>query len=161
LIRPATSADCDAVARIYNHYIEHTVVTFEEEPVAPDDMAARMREVTSAALPWLVTEHHGEVVGYAYAARWKSRSAYRFSVESTVYLAPTATGQGLGRSLYEHLLALLQQATTHMVMGGIALPNAASVALHESLGFEKVAHFKEVGFKQQRWVDVGYWQRAL
>ena len=138
-----------------------TIVTFEEDPIDSADMAARLAEVTAAALPWIVLEQEGEVLGYAYAAKWKRRPGYRFSVESTVYLAPSATGKGLGGKLYQRLVSMLCEGPAHLVIGGIALPNPASVALHERLGFEKVAHFKEVGFKFDRWIDVGYWQRTL
>jgi phosphinothricin acetyltransferase len=161
VIRPASPADADAIARIYNHYISTTIVTFEESPLAAGEIADRIGKVASACLPWIVLEQAGQVAGYAYASKWQGRSAYRFSVESTVYLAPAATGQGLGTELYERLISILGEGQAHVVIGGIALPNAASVALHEKLGFEKVAHFKEVGFKFGQWIDVGYWQRPL
>jgi L-amino acid N-acyltransferase YncA len=161
VIRSATSSDAEAIARIYNHHISNTIVTFEEEPIASSEIVARIVEVTSASLPWIVLEQDGQIAGYAYASKWKGRCAYRFSVESTIYLAQEATGRGLGTKLYERLLSLLEERRMHVVIGGIALPNAASVALHEKLGFEKVAHFKEVGFKFNQWIDVGYWQRTL
>lgn len=161
LVRPVEDRDAGALARIYNHYIAATVVTFETEPVTAADMAGRVSETLSASLPWLVAERAGEVVGYAYASKWKGRCAYRYSVESTVYLDPAHTGKGIGRPLYAALIDVVREASMHAVIGGIALPNAASVALHERLGFDKVAHFREVGFKQERWVDVGYWQRLL
>ena len=161
MIRPANKDDCQAIAGIYNHYITHTTVTFEEEPVGPDTMAARLEETAAASLPWLVIEEGGRVVGYAYAGKWKGRCAYRYSVESTVYLEPSATGRRLGSALYDVLLPRLRERGAHVVIAGIALPNAASVALHEKLGMEKVAHFKEVGFKFDRWIDVGYWQLTL
>jgi L-amino acid N-acyltransferase YncA len=161
VIRPAETPDCDAIARIYNHYIHHTIITFEEQPISAAEIAARVEEIRAASLPWLVTESEGQVLGYAYASKWKGRCAYRFSVESTVYLDPGATGRGLGRPLYEALLAELQDRRLHAVIGGIALPNPASVGLHEALGFAKVAHFPEVGYKLDRWIDVGYWQKIL
>ena len=161
LLRPATSTDADALTRIYNHYISNTIVTFEEEPIDGVDMAGRIAEVQAAGLPWLVAEENGVVVGYAYASKWKKRPGYRFSVESTVYLDPAATGRGIGRALYERLMAGLSELPIHLVIGGIALPNAASVVLHEKMGFEKVAHFREVGKKFGEWIDVGYWQRIL
>ena len=160
-VRPATPADGDAVARIYNHFIAHTIVTFEEEPVAGDEMARRIADVQSASLPWLVAERDGEVVGYAYATKWRPRRAYRFSAEVTVYLDPTQTGRGVGSLLYTALLAELRARQFHAVIGGIALPNDASVALHEKLGFRKVAHFEQTGFKFDRWIDVGYWELIL
>ncbi len=160
-VRDAQADDAAAIAAIYNHYIEHTVVTFEESPVSGADIRDRIEETRALALPWLVAEEAGSVLGYAYASRWKGRCAYRFSVEVTVYLAPDTGGRGLGSLLYEHLLQRLRQAGMHSVLGGIALPNPASVALHEKFGMKKVAHLEEVGFKFDRWVDVGYWQGRL
>jgi phosphinothricin acetyltransferase len=161
LIRSATVADAEAIGAIYNHYIRETIVTFEEEPVSAADMRSRIEEVAAASLPWLVAEQAGAVVGYARATKWRPRSAYRFSVESTIYLAPQHAGAGLGTMLYRELISQLNQRGLHRVIGGVALPNAASVALHEKLGFRKVAHFGEVGFKLGRWIDVAYWELAL
>jgi L-amino acid N-acyltransferase YncA len=161
MIRAATPADAEAIATIYNHYITDTIVTFEEVPLDAAEIARRIEEVQAAGLPWTVVEVSGAVHGYAYASPWKKRIGYRFSVESTVYLAPHATGQGLGSALYADLLERLSGRGLHLVIGGIGLPNHASVALHERMGFEKVAHFKEVGQKFGRWIDVGYWQRTI
>lgn len=157
-IRAASLTDADQVAGIYNYYVENTVVTFEEHPVSAEDMSARIAEVQGQGHPWLVAEAMGSIVGYCYATRWKARSAYRHSVETTIYLKNGSSGHGIGKSLYSALLTLLQQQGMHAVMGGAALPNAASVALHESLGFERVATFRQVGFKHDQWVDVAYWQ---
>lgn len=157
-IRSATQDDAAAIAHIYNHYVVDTSVTFETAPVAAEDMAQRISETLGASLPWLVAEQAGLVVGYAYASKWKGRCAYRFAVESTVYLAPGQTGKGFGRLLYPALIDALRARSMHTVIGGIALPNDPSVRLHEHLGFRKVAHFEQVGYKQERWVDVGYWQ---
>ena len=161
LIRDAGRDDAAAIVAIYNHFIVNTAVTFEEQAVTDEEMSQRVADVQGGDLPWLVAEHEGMVVGYAYATRWRVRHAYRFSVESTVYLAPSFAGKGIGKLLYTALLARLNEHGYHLVIGGIALPNAPSVALHEALGFQKVAEFKEVGFKSGRWVDVGYWQLML
>jgi phosphinothricin acetyltransferase len=161
LIRHAQVQDAAVIAAIYNHYVSTTTITFEEEPVSPEEMARRMQAVQAAGLPWLVAQIDGEVAGYAYATKWKERSAYRYSVESTVYVKADAHGRGLGKALYEELLGTLAASGVHVVIGGIAQPNPASVALHGKLGFEKVAMFREVGRKFDRWVDVGYWQRIL
>jgi phosphinothricin acetyltransferase len=160
MIRPAIHADGQALADIYNPYVLGTTITFEELAVAPEEMATRIRTVTQT-FPWLVVEVQGTVVGYAYATPWKARSAYRRTVESAIYVDPSHAGQGLGTQLYEALLAELKQQSIHAVLGGIALPNEASVALHERLGFEKVGQLKEVGWKLNRWVDVGYWEKCL
>lgn len=161
VIRPATQTDTTAIARIYNYYIAGTIITFEEEPVTTVDMARRIENVQSALLPWLVAEQAGDILGFAYAGRWKDRSAYRFAVETTVYLEATMTGRGLGTRLYNSLLPVLSNRNIRTAIGGIALPNEASVALHEKLNFTKVAHFQKVGFKFNSWIDVGYWQRGL
>ena len=160
-IRPAAPAHASAIATIYNHYIVSTTVTFETERVTAGDMQARIEETQSASLPWLVAEERDRVLGYAYASKWKGRCAYRYSVESTVYLDAECIGRGIGKALYSTLIDDLRERGMHAVIGGVALPNAASIALHEALGFRKVAHFEQVGFKQDRWIDVGYWQLLL
>jgi phosphinothricin acetyltransferase len=161
LIRAARPEDARHIADIYNFYVQNTVVTFEEKTVSESAMIARIDEVRSANLPWLVMEMDGGIVGYAYAGKWKGRCAYRFSVEISVYVNRALAKRGIGGLLYAALLAQLRKLSMHAVMGGIALPNVASVGLHEKFGFEKVAHFKEAGFKQDRWVDIGYWQLIL
>ena len=160
-IRMATVEDATAIAAIYNPYVADTCITFETEPVQAAGMAARITEVLDAGLPWLLAEDAAGAAGFAYASKWKGRCAYRFSVESTVYLHRDHTGRGIGRALYGRLLEEIRARRMHAVIGGIALPNAASVALHQRLGFRKVAHFEQVGYKQDRWVDVGYWQLLI
>jgi L-amino acid N-acyltransferase YncA len=159
-IRHCLPSDAARICEIYNHYVRETVITFEEEPVAESEMASRIREI-GGRWTWLVAEDAGTVAGYAYASAWKTRSAYRYSVESTVYIAPEQTRRGFGMLLYRALIAALRARNVHYVTGGIALPNPASVALHERLGFRKIGHFSEVGFKLGRWVDVGYWELIL
>jgi len=162
MIRSATTADAAALAGIYNHYVANTIITFEEEPVRAPEMAHRITETLAAGLPWLVeAEESGRVLGYAHASKWKSRCSYRYSAEATVYLEKSATGRGLGTRLYAAVIAELRELKMHAVIGGVSLPNAASVALHEKLGFRKVAHFKETGFKFGQWIDVGYWELML
>jgi len=161
VVRPAAIEDAAQIADIYNYYIANTVITFEEVPVSAADMTARIAEVQRQGLPWLVAERDNIVVGYSYANQWKARSAYRHSVESTIYLKHGSEGQGIGKTLYAALLPILRERKIRAVIGGAALPNAASVALHEALGFEQVATFRQVGFKHGRWVDVAYWQLIL
>jgi L-amino acid N-acyltransferase YncA len=161
MIRDAEPRDAAAIAAIYGHYVLTTTISFEEVPPTADEMAQRIRAVQDGKLPWLVVELDGIVAGYAYATKWKERSAYRFSVETSVYLGAAAHGRGLATALYERLLEVLRVAGIHSAIGGIAQPNAASVRLHEKFGFEPVAMFREVGRKFDRWVDVGYWQRKL
>ncbi len=160
MLRAATPADAADIAAIYNHYVETSTISFEESAVSVADMAQRIADV-GARLPWLVFEEAGRVVGYAYATAWRVRAAYRFSVESSVYVSPEHPRRGIGARLYRALLDDLRSRGIHAVIGGIAQPNAASVALHEAFGFDKVAHFKQVGKKFGQWVDVGYWELLL
>jgi phosphinothricin acetyltransferase len=161
-VRSVTHTDTPVLTEIYNHYVATSIVTFEEQPVTTEEFAARVDAILQEGLPWVVAEVDSSVVGYAYASPWKRRSAYRHSVESTVYVAPTFTGQGLGLALYEALIERLRaHGKIRAVIGGVALPNDASVRLHEKLGMKKVAHFQEVGFKFGKWIDVAYWQRLL
>ncbi len=161
MIRSAADSDASGITDIYNHYVSKTAFTFEEDEVTDAEMVRRINEVQTAQLPWLVATRNNSISGYAYATKWRSRPAYRFSVEVTVYVDPGSERLGIGSRLYEELLSELRASGIHAVIGGITLPNEASVALHERLGFSKVAHFKDVGFKFNRWIDVGYWQRNL
>jgi L-amino acid N-acyltransferase YncA len=161
LLRDATPDDAEAIVAIYNYFVDSTTISFEEELVPAAAMRQRIGDVQDTGLPWLVAEVDGRVTGYAYATKWRVRSAYRYAVESSVYLAQGSAGKGLGAALYAQLIARLRESGAHVVIGGIALPNAASVALHEKMGYTKVAHFAEVGRKFDRWIDVGYWQLTL
>ena len=167
-VRPATTRDAAAIAAVYNHYIRTSTATFEEDPVNDTEMATRIATVLGHGLPWLVAEQghrdgksDGGVLGYAYATPWRPRSAYRFAAEVTVYVAADSAARGVGSALYGQLLPAVRAADRRTVLAGIALPNVASVALHERCGFTKVAHLERVGFKHDRWIDVGYWQRQL
>ena len=156
-IRSATPADAAAVAAIYNWYVAHTVITFEVDPVAAAEMAARIQTVL-AAHDWLLLERGSELLGYAYAGRFHARAGYRFATESTIYLRHGLEGQGLGTKLYGELVErTLARGYRHLI-GGIALPNEPSVRLHEKLGFVKVGHLVRIGRKFERWIDVGHWQ---
>ncbi|HEX2617640.1 MAG TPA: arsinothricin resistance N-acetyltransferase ArsN1 family B [Flavobacteriales bacterium] len=160
MIRTATPADAPAICRIYAPFIRDTTITFEEEPVPVAEMERRIT-TTTANYPWLVLDTDAGVIGYAYATRWRERHAYRYTVETAIYLAPEAQGKGLGAPLYTALLAALRERGSRVAMGVIALPNASSVALHERLGFHKAGHFERVGYKFDRWIDVGLWQLML
>lgn len=160
MIRSAMPADAGAIAEIYNHYVLHSIATFEEDLVASEEMGRRIRSVGDR-YPWLVCEEGAELLGYCYATAFRDRSAYRFTAESTVYLRPAARGKGIGTRLYRELLERLEVLDLHRVVAGIALPNDPSVRLHERLGFEASARFSEVGRKFERWIDVGWWVREL
>jgi phosphinothricin acetyltransferase len=160
-IRGVVSSDAEAISEIYNHYVRHTIITFEDSPVPPTELINHIQQIQSIGLPWLIAESNDEILGYAYASKWKERAAYRLSVETTVYVQPNYFKKGIGSRLYTEIIEALQAKGYHAAMGGIALPNEASVKLHEKFGFTKVAHFAEVGYKFDRWIDVGYWQRIL
>lgn len=159
--RPAAPADAAGIAAIYAAFVTGSAVSFETEAPGPDEMATRMAS-GGALYPWLVAEDEGgALLGYAYAAPFRTRRAYRFTVETTVYLRPGAEGQGTGRALYAPLLELLTaQGFTHAI-AAIALPNDPSVRLHERVGFAAAGVYREVGWKLGEWWDVGLWQRKL
>ena len=157
-IRAVLPSDVASIASIYNHYVRTCIATFEEIEVSEQEMATRIEAVQSQHLPWLVITDQQTLLGYAYASPWKARSAYRFSVEVTVYLSPGASGKGVGFSLYQALFRQLEQLPVHSVLAGISLPNEASVKLHEKMGMRKIAHFSEIGYKFGRWIDTGNWQ---
>ena len=157
----AGPGDAAALAAIYNPYVLETTITFEEAAVTAAEMAARVAEAEESRLPFLVARSRGVPVGFACASRWKGRCAYRYTAETTVYVDRGNWQRGIGTALYTGVLDLLRDAGYHAAIGGIALPNAPSIALHERLAFTHVAHFREVGFKFNRWIDVGYWQRLL
>jgi phosphinothricin acetyltransferase len=160
MIRSAVPADAEAICHIYNYYVLNTHHNFEEEAVPAGEMAERIKTVLEKH-HWLVYESGDKIAGYAYAGAWKSRCSYRYSVETTVYVAKGYSGKGIGSKLYEALLAKLDGTEIHAVIGGIALPNEGSIALHEKFGFEKIAQFMEVGYKFGRWIDVGYWEKLI
>ena len=162
-IRAARPEDAAAIAAIYAPYVETGTVSFELDP--PDARAMRTRMAASGGLyPWLVVTNgdaDGGVLGYAYATKFRERPAYQYVVETSIYLASGTQGQGNGRQLYDALIDTLRaQGFTHAI-GSIALPNDHSIRLHESVGFRRTGVLREVGYKQGRWIDVGYWQCAL
>jgi phosphinothricin acetyltransferase len=158
LIRRASADDGAAIAAIYRPYVEHSRISFEE--VAPD-AAEIVTRMANPLHPWLVIEDNGEVVGYASTSPLRGRSAYRWSVETGLYLMSSAQGQGLGRALLGAHLEMLERQSFVTAIAGISLPNAASVALHEKLGFTLSGVERGVGFKLGQWVDVGRWQKDL
>jgi phosphinothricin acetyltransferase len=160
MIRQATKKDIGAIAAIYNYYVNYSVITFEEEPVTVTEMQNRALQ-SADKYPWLVFEAEGEILGYAYAAPWLSRKAYRFMLEVNVYIHHMHTGKGVAKKLYKELFAILKQQGVHSVIGAVAEVNDAGVVLHSVFGFQKVAHFKETGFKFGKWIDVTYWQLVL
>jgi L-amino acid N-acyltransferase YncA len=159
-IRSATTFDAEAIQRIYAPFVRETAISFEEVPPSVDEMAGRIVSILKTH-PWLVAVERGNVCGYVYASAHRERAAYRYSADTTVYIAPETQRRGIGHALYAELLPELKRRGLHMAFAGIALPNPASVALHESMGFKPVGVYREVGFKFRRWHDVGWWQRPL
>lgn len=156
-IRLVKLADAGQIAEIYNFYVRNTHHTFETEPVGCEEMQNRIGEIVEN-YPYFVAEEIDEILAFAYAAPYKTRCAYKSSIEVSVYVKNGLKGKGVGTKLYERLFEEIKQTETHAIIAGIALPNEASVRLHEKFGFEKVAHFREVGFKFYKWIDVGYWE---
>jgi phosphinothricin acetyltransferase len=160
MIRSVTVNDAAALCGIYNYYITNTVISFEEEELEPAAMEARICDI-AGTYPWFVWEEDGELLGYAYAHKWNDRAAYRFSAEDSVYLRHDVLGRGLGRRLLGPVIAELRKTNIRVLMSVITMPNERSVALHESFGFQKAAEFHEIGYKLNRWLNVGYWELLL
>jgi L-amino acid N-acyltransferase YncA len=152
--------DAAACLAVYAPHVESGATSFEEEPPSPATFAERIADL-KATYPWLVAERGGEVVGYAYACPHRARPAYRWAVEVSVYVVAAEHGRGHGRALYAELLKRLRRQRFHVACAGITLPNEASVALHESLGFAAVGVYRRIGWKDGSWRDVGWWQREL
>lgn len=160
-IRAATADDAAAIASIYAPYVTGTVVSFETTAPDADEIARRIEEA-GGQYPWFVAcEEDGTVLGYAYAAAFRTRPAYRFTVETTVYIADGAHRRGIGTLLYKTLLPVLEAQGYAQAIAAITLPNEGSVRLHERLGFHQVGTYEKVGFKFREWRSVGLWQRAL
>jgi phosphinothricin acetyltransferase len=162
LIRPSTENDLPAITRIYSHHVQHGTGTFETTPPTLEEMSARRADVLGKGLPWLVVEDGAQVLGFAYGNWFKPRPAYRFSVEDSIYLAPEAAGQGLGRALLAELMATLERSGIRKVMAVIGdSANAGSIGVHKALGFEQVGVVQACGWKFGRWLDIVMMQRAL
>ena len=160
MIRLATAADASAIHAIYAPIVRDTVISFELAPPDVSEIAARV-EKTLESFPWLVDERDGMLAGYAYASRHRERTAYQWSVDVSCYVHEGARNQGVGKGLYRALLAILRRQGFQGAFAGIALPNAGSVALHESVGFVFVGRYRDVGFKLGSWHDTGWWQCRL
>ena len=151
------SASFFSLVEIYNYYVQNTIVTFDTEPLTFEVFKEKVERI-SKTFPFIVFEENNEILGYAYGSKWRQKSAYNHTVESTVYVKQNANGKQIGTKLYTELLKQLKQQKYHTVIGGLTLPNEASIKLHEKFGFQEVAHFKQVGYKFNKWLDVGFWQ---
>ena len=160
-LRLATADDAAAIATIYAPYVAASPVSFETEAPDAGEMRARI-EAGGGLYPWLVAcDEEGTILGYAYASAFRARRAYRFCVETSVYVTAAAHGRGIGRSLYDALIPLLESQGFVQAIASITLPNPASVRLHEAQGFVQAGVYREVGFKLDGWHSVGLWQRSL
>jgi phosphinothricin acetyltransferase len=159
-IRLATPDDALGVHAIYAPIVRETAISFEVDPPTVQDMRQRIVQ-TLEHWPWLVCERHGEILGYVYASQHRTRRAYQWSVDVSVYVHPEARRSGVGRGLYRSLFALLALQGFYQAYAGITLPNPASVGLHEALGFQLVGVYRDVGYTLGAWHDVGWWQLSL
>jgi L-amino acid N-acyltransferase YncA len=161
VVRAATADDLEAIASLYAHYVETSTVTFDLEAPGLDAWRSRLRAAAAAGHPWRVAEVGGAFAGYATASAFRPKQAYRSTVETTIYLDPAVHGRGLGRLLYAGLLDACRAAGFHLAVVLITLPNPASIALHEGLGFTAAGVLEDVGHKLGAWRDVGLWQCPL
>jgi L-amino acid N-acyltransferase YncA len=159
-LRLATAGDAAAIAAIYAPIVRDTIISFEVEPPTIEEMRGRIERVLEF-FPWLVCEREGRIAGYAYAGKHGERFGYRWSVDVSCYVHPDARRLGIGSALYLALLRILRKQGFHGAFAGITLPNEASVRLHESVGFERIATYREVGYKLGAWHDTGWWQCRL
>lgn len=160
MIRSVSLQDTKAITTIYNEYVLNSVVTFETQPVEEDEMYSRITQI-SANYPYLVYETDNEIAGYCYAHAWKEKAAYKFTVETTVYLSPGHTGKGIGRQLMQRLIEECRERGYHTLIACITEGNEASNLLHLKLGFKQVSRFEEVGFKSNRWLGVSDYELLL
>ena len=157
MIRDVNLKDAKQIVEIYNYYVLNSIITFDEIPFSEQDFIERI-ETISSQYPFIVFEEDNHILGYAYANMFRQKPAYKNTVETTIYLKNGVQGKQIGSQLYTELLKKLKDQNYHAIIGGLTLPNDASVKLHEKLGFKQVAHFKEVGFKFNKWLDVGFWE---
>ncbi|MDR0638851.1 MAG: GNAT family N-acetyltransferase [Spirochaetaceae bacterium] len=160
MIRPVTPEDAQAICGIYNYYVLNTVVTFEEEPVSVAEMKERIETVTKD-FPWYVYEEDGELIAYAYLHYYHHRSAYRFTVEDSIYVKNGRQKAGIGTQLLKLLIDDAKKYGKHSIMAILGVPNDASEALHKKCGFQKMANMDELGFKFGRWADVAFWKLRI
>lgn len=162
IVRSISASDATAVADIYAHAVLHGLGTFEETPPGSDELWRRAQAVLAHEVPWLVAEADGRVLGYAYAAPFRPRAAYRYTAEDTVYVAPEAKGRGVGRALLTAVIKACEDKGLRRLVAAIGdSGNTASIRLHEACGFQPAGLLPSVGYKQGRWVDVIFMQRTL
>lgn len=159
-IREATPKDAAAIADIYNHFVANTLITFDIQPISIPDMQQKITDLQKN-FPVLVMAEGEQLAGYAYAAAWKTKPAYKHCAETTIYMHPSFHHKGLGARLYNALLTSLQLFEIANAIACITIPNDDSIKLHQKLGFRKVGRFEKVGYKKEQWIDVEYWQKKV
>ena len=160
IIRNVLISDIPQVVEILNYYVGNDSCTFQINPYTISEISEKIAEITKV-YPYIVMEEDNEVIGFAYASRWREKQAYDKSAETTIYLNPQQKHRGLGKILYQELIEQLRQKNFRLLVACLTLPNPSSVRLHESLGFEKAGEFRDAGYKFNRWCDVGFWQKVL
>lgn len=160
MIRPFKVSDIPELLEMYNHFVLHSTATFDIEPLTLEAFTEKVMRINQD-FPFLVFEENNEILGYSYGSKFRPKPAYNTTVESTVYVKHNTQRKKIGSLLYEELLKQLKAANFHIVLGVLTLPNDASVRLHEKFGFKQVAFLKEVGYKFDTWLDVGFWQLDL
>jgi L-amino acid N-acyltransferase YncA len=160
IIREAKLTDAAAIADIYNHYITHTIITFDTRTITSKDMEGKIGNL-QVNYPVLIIEQSDHVIGFAYASQWKSKEAYKYCAETTIYMHPEHTQSGFGQRLYNALLSALPLFDIVHAIACITIPNETSIKLHEKLGFHRIGTFSKVGYKQEQWIDVEYWQKHV
>lgn len=159
-IRLATEDDAEPIVEIYAPIVRDTIISFELEPPSLDEMRQRISK-TLEKYPWLICERDGQVLGYVYATKHRERAAYQWAVDVSAYVHPQGRRLGIGKALYTALFGVLRLQGFYRAYAGIALPNEASVGLHEAVGFELIGVYRQTGYKLGAWHDVGWWQLSL
>lgn len=157
IVRKVKPEDSAQIAEIYNYYIKNTHHTFETEPLSPSEMEERIRR-TGDVYPYLVAEESGDILGYVWATQFRLSQDYAHTAEVSIYVRNEAKQKGIGTALYATLFDQLAETNIHTIVAGISLPNEPSVKFHAKMGFSKVAHFREIGYKLGRWIDVSFWE---
>lgn len=160
MVRDVILSDAKRIHEIYNKYVEDSWATFQEQPLTLEEIEAQIQRIIKN-FPWIVYQENDQIVGYTFADKWREKTAYRYTVETSIYLDPEYLGKGIGSTLKEAMITELKERGFHCVISAISLPNPASIAMCEKFGFQKVGHLKEIGYKFDEWIDIGYWQLLL
>lgn len=160
MIRDVLLSDANRIHEIYNNYVENSQATFQEQPLSLEEIETQIQRIIKN-FPWIVYQEADKIVGYTYADKWKEKTAYRYTVETSIYLDPEYLGKGIGSKLKGAMINELKKQGFHCVISAISLPNPASIAMCEKFGFQKAGQLREIGYKFDEWIDIGYWQLLL